>query len=249
MREPEKWKPSKFEPHAGGWRASRDAAFVGAGSRLYVELLARTLFGLISTHARGRLIDLGCGDVPLYGAYRGLASEVTCSDWGHSRHGTSHIDFECDLNQALPFDSSSFDTVILSDVLEHLFEPAALWKEMSRILRPNGTVICSVPFFYWLHETPHDYFRYTEFALRRFAAEASLQVLTIRPIGGSIEVMADMLAKHIVRLPLIGKALALGLQSMTWWWSGSGAGRRAIATTARYMPLGYVIVASKSTAQ
>jgi len=245
MRHIDQWQPTKFDLHAGRWRATRDRAQVGANSRLYVELLARALAKAVPVHASGKLVDLGCGAVPLYGMYKDLVSEVVCVDWGQSPHKISHIDFECDLNKPLPFEAEDFDTIILSDVLEHLCEPAALWREMARVLRPQGRVLCTVPFFYWLHEFPHDYFRYTEFALRRFAGEASLQVLVLIPLGGSIEVMTDLLAKHLVLLPGLGQPLALALQSMVLRWSQSRPGNRAIGKTARYIPLGYLMVAQR----
>lgn len=243
VRNAEQWRPSKFELHAGRWRATRDRALVGASSRLYVELLSQALYAAISVHARGRLADLGCGDVPLYGMYREQVQETVCVDWGLSRHRISHIDFECDLNQPLPFDTASFDTIVLSDVLEHLYDPGALWMEMARVLRPQGKVVCSVPFFYWLHECPHDYYRYTEFALRRFATRSSMQVLTLQPLGGSIEIIADLLAKHLSRVPGLGVPAALALQELALGWSRSRAGRRTISKTAAYFPLGYLIVA------
>lgn len=245
VRNADQWQPSKFEPHAGRWRATRDRALVGPGSRLYVELLARALQAAIADHARGRLADLGCGDVPLYGMYRTQVQEAVCVDWGQSRHRINHIDFECDINQPLPFEGASFDTLVLSDVLEHLCEPQALWMEMARVLRPHGKVICSVPFFYWLHECPHDYYRYTEFALRRFASQSSMQVLTLQPLGGSIEVMADLLAKHLVRVPGLGIPAALGLQALALRWALSRSGRRTISKTSQYFPLGYLMVAQR----
>lgn len=245
MQNPDHWIASKFELARDGWRATRDRTLVGAGSRLYVELLARALSAAIFSHARGRLADLGCGDVPLYGMYKDRVSEVVCVDWSQSRHRANHVDFECDLNQPLPFDDCSFDTLILSDVLEHLCEPDALWQEMSRVLRPNGRVLCSIPFFYWIHEYPHDYFRYTEYALRRFAKNNSLELIELVPIGGSIEVIADLLAKHIVLLPALGAPLALALQTIVLHWSRSQVGRRVIGRTARYIPLGYMMVAGR----
>lgn len=45
----------------------------------------------------------------------------------------------------LPFPSSSFDTALSIDVIEHLEHPADLLREMSRILRPNGCLILQTP--------------------------------------------------------------------------------------------------------
>ncbi|HRF81361.1 MAG TPA: methyltransferase domain-containing protein, partial [Flavobacteriales bacterium] len=77
----------------------------------------------------------------------------------------------------------SFDTIILSDVLEHIRKPEALVKEMYRILAPGGQVIMNVPFYYGLHEQPFDYYRYTQFALRAITEDAGFAVVELEAIG------------------------------------------------------------------
>lgn len=50
----------------------------------------------------------------------------------------------------LPFDDESFDIIIATDILEHLFSPKNLLLEVQRVLRPDGFAIISVPnHFYW----------------------------------------------------------------------------------------------------
>lgn len=46
---------------------------------------------------------------------------------------------------SLPFDDASFDLVICTEVLEHMLWPQNLLREMVRVLRPNGSLIASVP--------------------------------------------------------------------------------------------------------
>lgn len=45
----------------------------------------------------------------------------------------------------LPFEDSSFDCVIISEVLEHLHEDDRAIDEISRVLRPGGLLALSVP--------------------------------------------------------------------------------------------------------
>ncbi|HSD11264.1 MAG TPA: class I SAM-dependent methyltransferase [Candidatus Binatia bacterium] len=49
------------------------------------------------------------------------------------------------LNETLPLADQSFDVVVLSEVLEHLPYPELTLGEITRILRPNGRLIGSVP--------------------------------------------------------------------------------------------------------
>lgn len=47
----------------------------------------------IEHHARGDLVDLGCGEVPRYAICRPLVSGVTCVDWSGSEHGSAPTAF------------------------------------------------------------------------------------------------------------------------------------------------------------
>lgn len=236
------WKPSRFALKDGHFGVGPS---VSSGSWLITRLVADAYERHLKHHARGRLVDLGCGPVPLYAAYRSLVDEVVCVDWGGSPHTQTHVDIAHDLNQPLPFVDREFDTVLLSDVIEHVQEPAALFGEVSRILRPGGKVIVNAPFLYWLHELPHDYYRYTESSLRLLLERAGLRVCVLDSLGGGVEVLADVVSKHVDRVPLVGKPLALGLQRSVYLASRSGVVRRALAQSRARFPLEYFAVAER----
>ena len=248
MRHADRWIESKYVQRSGRLVASRNTAEVGVASRLITDRTAALYDQHLPHYARGRLIDLGCGKVPLFGRYRGLVDEVTCVDWPHSVHVGHHLDLEADLSQPLPYVDASFDTIILSDVLEHVPTPEALWLEMARVLAPNGHVLLNTPFLYGIHEAPHDYGRYTEFALRRFARQAGLEVALLLPIGGSLQVLADLLAKHLAHLPVVGNALASAVQGAVALLDRSRFGQRVTARTGSRFPLGYFLVATRTGA-
>src|SRR4029077_560045 len=134
----------------------------------------------------------------------------------NTEHKNRHLDRELDLTNNLPFRDDEFDTIILSDVLEHIPVPEHLWKEMARILSKNGKIIMNVPVFYWLHEEPYDYYRYTEFALRRFVEISGMRLIQLTSIGGAPEIIADLFAKNILRLPKLGYAASLFTQWCAW---------------------------------
>ena len=247
MKNQESWQPSKFVFKRGKLVGSRDAREVGVGSRLITDLIAGFYDRGLREYARGKLLDLGCGSVPLYGAYRDHVTDIVCADWANTAHKTNHLDVECDLSLDLPFGDAEFDTILLSDVLEHVPEPKHLWGEMSRILRPGGRILMNVPFYYWLHETPYDYYRYTEFALRRFVENEGLALLLLEPIGGAPEVLADFLAKTVGRTRFVGRGIAVGIQGITGRFVRTSVGKKASRKSSRTFPLGYFLIAEKAS--
>ena len=246
MQNQEKWKPSKFTYNKGKLTASKDVKEVSIGSRLNVALIADFYHRNLKQHAKGKLLDLGCGKVPLYAAYKTFISDNICVDWENTFHKNEYLDYELDLTKKLPFNDKEFDTIILSDVLEHIPVPELLWEEMTRILALNGKIIMNVPFYYWLHEQPHDYYRYTEFALRRFVDNCGLSLLQLEPVGGAPEIMTDIFAKNILRLPKFGRSLSLIAQWLALWFVSTKLGKKISAATSSNFPLGYFLVAEKT---
>ena len=246
MRNSELWKETKFVRHRGELRASRRAADLAPGSRLITDEIAKGFDEHIAKHVSGRLGDLGCGKVPLFGAYSAYATEVVCVDWPKSAHDNQFIDHLCDLCEPLPFADSYFDTIILSDVLEHIAEPQKLWFEIARILVPGGKFLWSVPFMYWLHEEPNDYYRYTEFALRRFAEQSGFEVVALDPIGGIVELIADASGKVLQAVPGVGGSLAGLVQTASSLAMRSHLGRLVHARTCAKFPLAYLGVARRN---
>jgi len=157
MKNKDKWKASKYVYRNGRLASSKDLREVKAGSRLVADLVAVLYDTYIPKYATGKLIDLGCGKVPLFEAYKNYVMDNICVDWENTAHKNEYLDFECDLTKKMPFHDDEFDTLILSDVLEHIPQPEKLWQEMYRILSPKGKIILNVPFCYALHEEPHDY--------------------------------------------------------------------------------------------
>ena len=196
MNNIDKWTPTKYVFKKDKLTASRETSQVHVGSRLITDRIAGFYDKAISAYIHGgALCDLGCGTAPLYIKYKDYADEVVLVDWDNSFHDNQYLDYTCDLSKPLPFKDETFDSIILSDVLEHIPNPAQLLNEIYRCLKSRGVLLLNVPFFYWIHEAPHDYFRFTEHMLRIMADEANLTLLQIESIGGYNSIMADLLAK------------------------------------------------------
>ena len=245
LRNADLWFPTKFVQVAGRLRATRDRRYLAPGSFLIADLVAGCYDEALPRHCTGALLDLGCGHVPLYAAYRARVAAVTCADWSNTLHKNPYLDAEVDLTAPLPFPSAAFDTILLSDVLEHLPEPALLWQEMQRVLRPGGKLIMNVPFYYPIHEAPWDFYRYSRFALTRFAETSGFKVISLEPVGGLPEVFTDLGAKLLARLPGPGRWAARGLQCACLGCLRLPLGRKASRSTGETFPLGYFGVFQK----
>lgn len=70
------------------------------------------------------------------------------------------------VGEHLPFRDDSFDAVLSIAVLEHVRDPFKCAKEIARVLKPGGRLICAVPFLQPLHGYPHHYYNMTHQGLR-----------------------------------------------------------------------------------
>lgn len=89
-------------------------------------------------------------------------------------------------------DDEKFDVVILCEVLEHLYDP---WKAIANIhglLRTEGRVIITAPFIFPLHDEPADYYRFTEFGLRKIL-EGRFRIELLERSNKPLEAIAVLL--------------------------------------------------------
>ena len=81
--------------------------------------------------------------------------------------------------------------------------------------------------------------------MRRFADVSGLDIVELQPIGGIAEVLADMFAKYLQFVPIVGHRLAWFVQALARRFGGTRPGRLLFERTAAAFPLGYVMVATR----
>ncbi|MEE2939986.1 MAG: methyltransferase domain-containing protein [Planctomycetota bacterium] len=99
----------------------------------------------------------------------------------------------------MPIRTDSVDTVLCTEVLEHVPDPMPMVHEMARVLKPGGKLLVTVPFVQPLHELPSDFHRFTPPALQHYAEEAGLVVESIEPRGNFASACGAMLSQWIIR--------------------------------------------------
>ncbi len=110
-------------------------------------LLARQL--LAASLPLGKTLEFGAGagNFAKQLLAEQLASSVTCADIlprpGDLLPNAEWI--QADLNNTLDAPEGSFDTVVCIEVIEHLENPRAVFREFHRLLRPGGALVVTTP--------------------------------------------------------------------------------------------------------
>jgi SAM-dependent methyltransferase len=179
---------------------------------------------------RPSVLDLGCGNRP----YADLLD------------GSDYVGVDYSAEDSLPdiitdgtrlaLRDGRFDLVFCTQVIEHVPAPAALVAEAHRVLRPGGFLVLTGPFWWPLHEEPHDYHRFTRHGFAHMLRAAGFSEFEITPDGGD---WAQFFLS--VALRLRGRVLA-PLRLVT---NLAGAALDRVAPSFTY-PANYTILARKA---
>ena len=142
--------------------------------------------------AGARLLDAGAGEArhaALFPRqhYFGVDLAVGDANWNYGK-----LHCIADLG-ALPFAPLSFDAVLNIVTLEHLPDPARALREMARVMRPGARLLLAAPHEWEVHQSPHDYFRYTRHGLQYLLAQSGFVNIVITPAGGYFRLLARRL--------------------------------------------------------
>ena len=132
---------------------------------------------------KGNLYDLGCGARTYEDYFLQFADKYIGLDWGSSVHDLK-ADIVADLNKPLPVVSACADTVVCLSVLEHVCEPQTLLNEAYRMIKSSAAIILQIPWQWWIHEAPYDFFRYTPYGLKYMFEKAGFENIEVEPTTG-----------------------------------------------------------------
>jgi len=155
------------------------------------RVLLRRQIARFAHKMTGELLDVGSADGRRYGH---LLKNVT-------EHKTFDIDASHNPDivgsaESIPLEENSVDSILCTQVLEHVPHPQTAIAEMYRILKPGGHALITVPQLNELHEEPHDYFRYTCFGLKKMCEEAGFEVVECNQRGGYHACKAQMKIRY-----------------------------------------------------
>ena len=149
----------------------------------------------------GIVLDVGCGRMPYKNIileqnnvtkYIGLDIE-TAIDYGGEKADILWI------NNRIPLDDQSVDSILCTEVLEHIFDLNLFLLEIRRVLRPEGKAFFTIPFLWPLHEVPHDAHRLTPWMVNQAMTNSGFKNINIYALGGWHAALGQMLGLWVKR--------------------------------------------------
>ena len=143
-------------------------------------------------YVRGRVLDVGSGDFLRYRDFFSFDVYDTLEPDAAKKPtivGSA---------EQMPLQDALYDTVISTQVLEHLPHPSRAVSEMFRILKPGGYAVVTVPQWNELHEEPYDYWRYTSYGLQALFSEAGFRIERLEARGGFFAFFGQVVTRFII---------------------------------------------------
>jgi SAM-dependent methyltransferase len=162
----------------------------------------------VKHYITGKVLDVGAGEINRYSRHFSYTQ--------YTRMDSKHAD-KVDLvgkAEKIPAPDESFDSVVCTQVFEHLEFPEESAKEIFRVLKSGGYLLITVPQMNELHEEPYDYWRYTKFGVRSLFEKAGFTTLEESQRGGYFATVAQMKIRYFIdrfslyKRPFLGKILA-----------------------------------------
>lgn len=168
-----------------------------------------------------RILDAGAGEQQYrpycrhlqyvsqdFGRYDGKGDDagLQTQEWDHGS-----LDIISDIS-AIPEPDASFDAIMCTEVLEHLPDPVAAFREFRRLLKPGGLLILTAPFCSLTHYSPYHFFSgFNRYFFAHWLDRSGFTVVEMQPNGNYFEYLGqellrvDSIAHRYTKKPLLKK--------------------------------------------
>jgi len=156
--------------------------------------MRRGLFKSIKDHScfmKGTMLDFGCGTKPykpLFDVDLYIGLDIEDCD---NEYFAEHVDVLYN-GTSLPFKDESFDSILATEVIEHIFEIDSLLTELFRILKKSSYMLITCPFVWEEHEIPNDYARYTSYGISYLLQKHGFEIIKKEKTTNYVETIFQM---------------------------------------------------------
>lgn len=139
----------------------------------------------------GKVLDFWCWEKP----YKNILNfnEYIWVDFKNSGHDNAQNQVDFFWNwETLPFKDNEFDSIITTEVFEHIFNIDDVLVELSRVLKKWWKIVITIPFVIHEHEIPYDYARYTHFWINYLLEKHWFKILKNEQYGSYFDVILQL---------------------------------------------------------
>lgn len=155
---------------------------------------------VLPKYCKGDTVDVGCGRAKYKNLIKKYANTYITVD-----NASSDVQFENPETKpdvisdvlSMPFKENTFDTVICTEVLEHVEDPLALMREISRILKKDGNAIVSSGWIAAYHQEPKDYWRFSPDTYQLLCDKSNLELVELHKQGGLFTSLLYLIRRNI----------------------------------------------------
>ncbi|MBW2315830.1 MAG: class I SAM-dependent methyltransferase [Deltaproteobacteria bacterium] len=172
------------------------------------DLRSRSMFDAIRRFARGHVLDVGGWDFVETAVGQGVQFDAWTVLEPSDRSPGQNVDSRVHLVRSdgcrMGIADGSVDTVLCIQVLEHVFEPIEMVREISRVLRPGGHAVLLIPQTSTTHLAPDYHGNFSRYWIERVIEEAGLEGSEHQALGGVWSSMASHLVYFFLQSARFG---------------------------------------------
>lgn len=143
--------------------------------------------------AKGVLFDYGCGGQP----FRSLLDSRLERYIGGDVGDRPEVDVQLETGVPVPLSDESCDTILSTQVLEHVPDPNFYLSECRRLLKVGSFLILSAPMQWRMHGEPNDFYRFTRYGLSQLLTAHGFDIERIDPCGGAFALAGQIIVNSL----------------------------------------------------
>lgn len=150
-----------------------------------------------SNFLSGNLLDFGGGSKPYQDLFKNSQNYFSIEVLSNKENLKSDIYYN---GSELPFADNTFDSILCTEVFEHVEKLDDVIDELYRVLKPGGRMIVTTPFMCMEHEMPYDFRRFSFNGLSNLMKKNNFKILQSQKLLNNFHVFFQTLNFYICQV-------------------------------------------------